>query len=164
MRNTLLLLIFSLILSCKPSNSINTKADRKVDYEVVQVPIVQENDTIISNELRFYEITSALNSMQLMYDNFGKWDLTLAGRYQHNVPQLIWKNVDLIGNGNKYTISANGTETTSDFFTSFVILDQKGNDALTEKNESRNAIIDYLRLRMRKLGSAKEFYSIYRKK
>tara|TARA_R100000935_G_C2743736_1_gene126937 strand:+ start:108 stop:599 length:492 start_codon:yes stop_codon:yes gene_type:complete len=160
MKRILSISLICLLLSCKSGNSIN----QKVEFNIVQVPIIQENDTVISNELRFYKISSAFNSMQLMYDNYGDWDMNLSGRYQGNIPQLVWKDVNLIDDGKTYTISASGKETLEDFFTSFVILNANGLDALSEKNQSRELIVDYLKSRLKKLGNKKSFNAVYQTK
>lgn len=102
--------------------------------------------------------------MQLMYDNFGKWDMTLAGRYQVNVPQLVWENINLIDGDEVYNISASGTETENEFFSSFIILNEKGLDMLSETNQNRQLIIEFFKSKMKELGNSKKFYSVYRTK
>ena len=102
--------------------------------------------------------------MQLMYDDYGDWDTNLTGRYQANIPQLVWNDINLIDDGKSYTVSASGKETQDDFFTSFVILNANGLDVLSEKSQSRELIVDYLKSRMKKLSNKKNFNAAYRTK
>jgi len=160
MKRTITILLLTIMCSCQ--TSLQKVRTANPEFEVVQVPIVNQNDTIILNELRFYRISSAVNFMQLFYDEYGKWDLVIDGRYQSNVPQLIWKDIKLTDDHETYTISTCGTETHTKYFASVVVLNKEDIDCLSLEYPKRQIIIDFLVSKMRSLGSSKEFYQEYR--
>jgi len=164
MKRILLLILLTLLYSCKSSSFSNTSKKASQGFEVIAVPILSENDTVISNELRFYQITSALNGMQLMYDEFGKWDMKLDGRYQHNVPQLVWHNISLPNSSKIYTIAASGAETKNTYFASIAVLDSNNMDSLKPEDPNSQLLISYFTTKMKELGDSQNFYATYRSK
>jgi hypothetical protein len=157
MKAIVAILIISVVtISCKPTAMINT------DYKVVEVPVIYENDTITSYELRFYKIGSSTNSMQAMFDNYGKWDTRLEGRYQENIPQLIWENLKFFETAHSsFTVSASGMENNSQFFSSFQVFDEDGKDCLEPGHPARSFWIRNFSEKIKTLGNPKEFYEVY---
>ncbi len=153
------LLIGMFIVGCGPTKQNEKEA--KLEFEVVEVPMVVDNDTIIVNELRFYEIANALQSMQLNYDKHGKWNSVINGRYQSNVPQLIWTNVKILNQNETFTVSACGTETMSEYFSGIMVLDENNRDCFSENHPNRDQLIAYFSSNMRNLKSESEFYEVY---
>ncbi len=73
---TVMILIFSCACSTSKSKTDSSfKRDISVktaEFDVVQVPIISEGDTLTLNELRFYTINSSLNSIKMMSGIYGK--------------------------------------------------------------------------------------------
>ena len=157
----LILSIFISMLIAGCGSTKQKKEEAKIEFEVVEVPMVVENDTIIVNELRFYEIANALQTMQLNYDKHGKWNTEMNGRYQFNVPQLIWKNVKLLDQNQNFTVSACGTETMAEYFSGVMVLDENNRDCLSENHPNKDELIEYFASNMRMLKSESEFYEVY---
>jgi len=145
--STVLILIISCACSTsKPQtdNSFNRDISfETAEFEVVQVPIISEGDTLILNELRFYTIRSALNSIQMISGIYGDRDLELDGRYQSNLPQMIWKRKKILNNDELYTISACGTETGTEYFASIAVFDSQNKDCLQLNHPHRKELIDF---------------------
>jgi hypothetical protein len=105
--------------------------------------MISEKDTILLNELRFYNISSARNTIQMITDTYGNSDIELDGRYQNNLSQRLWKSKKILDNNKLYTISASGAENGVDYFASLVVFDNENRDCLIEIYPDRQAIIDF---------------------
>jgi hypothetical protein len=144
---TVLILIMSCACSTPKSKTDNSfKRDISVktaEFGVVQVPIISDSDTLILNELRFYTINSALNSIKMMSGIYGNSNMELEGRYQSNLPQMVWKNKEILNNDELYTISACGTETATAYFASIAIFDSEKRDCLDNSHPDRQKLIDF---------------------
>ena len=144
---TVLILIISCACSTPKSKTDNSfKRDISVktaEFGVVQVPIISDSDTLILNELRFYTINSALNSIKMMSGIYGNSNMELEGRYQSNLPQMVWKNKEILNNDELYTISACGTETGTEHFASIAIFDSEKKDCLDNSHPDRQKLIDF---------------------
>jgi len=160
MRYLILTLFISiLIIGCGPAKQ--KKQEANLEFQVVEVPMVVDNDTIIINELRFYEIANALQTMQLNYDKHGKWNSLIDGRYQSNVPQLIWTNVKLLDQNETFTVSACGTETMKEYFSGVMVLDENSRDCLSDNYPNKDELIEYFSSNMRNLKTDSDFYKEY---
>ncbi|MFK2820851.1 hypothetical protein U0L90_12045 [Flavobacteriaceae sp. LMIT009] len=117
---------------------------KKKTYEVVQVNLVSDNDTITFNELRIYKIKHSFEVSEILYNKFGDWDEYTIGRYHPHVPQLIWRNLILVGTTNKeFFVSTCGTETMTEYFSSVIVLDQNGIDCFSNGYPLRQELIDF---------------------
>ena len=158
MNKIIVLLILILISACgttkNPTRAFykNYFSPETAEFEVVQVPIVSNSDTLILNELRFYTIRSSMNSIHMLTSMYGNHDKEYRGRYQANLPQLIWENKDIFQNGELYTISACGTETGTEAFASVAVFDSENNDCLMIDYPNRQAFIDFFVSKMYKLA------------
>jgi hypothetical protein len=155
------ILIFSIFISC---NSIKPNINEvKGKPNIIKVAIVKNKDTTKINELRFYKISSAINTMQLLFDNYGKWNNEINGRYQKNIPQLIWKNIKIIDSINNYTIVASGTETRYNYFATIMIFDTSNNDCLDNNNPNRLKFMEYFSNKMSQLNNKPtKFHKVYK--
>jgi hypothetical protein len=152
---SLIILIF-LISSCKPTAKLST------DFKVVEVPVVIENDTISTYELRFYNIKSSLNTGQVMFENFGKWDQKLEGRYQENIPQLVWDRVTLIPTADMYfTVASSGAESQTEYFSSVQVINRNGEHCFAPDHPLRDFWIRYFSEKIKTLGNPKTFFKVY---
>jgi hypothetical protein len=143
MKKTISILILFLICSCSSTKIKSNFESRKVSYEIVEVSMISEKDTILLNELRFYNISSARNTIQMITDTYGNSDIELDGRYQNNLSQRLWKSKKILDNNKLYTISASGAENGVDYFASLVVFDNENRDCLIEIYPDRQAIIDF---------------------
>ena len=149
MKKTIAILMIILNCACsttksKTDNSFKSDISLETaEFEVVQVPIISESDTLILNELRFYTIHSARNSIQMISSIYGDWNMQLDGRYQSNLSQMVWKNKEILNNNELYTISACGTETQTDYFASIAVFDSQNKDCFNLTHPDRQELIDF---------------------
>ena len=59
---------------------------------------VNDNDTIIVNEIKFECVESIIYTSKILFDKYKKWDAVLATPNEMH-PTLMWKELDLFGNG-----------------------------------------------------------------
>lgn len=141
--------------SCRPARSSLPFS------EVTPVTVINGGDTLTFYELHFYQVADVRNSMKLLYNEFGPWDLSLYGRYEDQLPQLVWNEKALFQGGNAFTIAASGTETSSAYFATLSIVDAKQNDALAPNHPNRPQLIAYFNTAMRKLKPNREFIQVF---
>lgn len=93
-------------------------------------------------ELKFNNCYSYSYCTKIMFQNFGKWDQEFSGSYRsHKI--LIWKNVDLFNNGDKYTVGTFGIDAEYDLSSSVFVLNENGEDFLTQDTKYRSALIKF---------------------
>ena len=147
--------LFVLTESCRPARSSLPFS------EVVPVTVVNGADTLTFYELHFYQVADVRNSMKLLYNELGPWDLSLYGRYEDQLPQLVWNEKELFQGGSAFTIAASGTETSSAYFATLSIVDAEQNDALAPNHPNRPQLIAYFNAAMRKLKPNREFIQVF---
>lgn len=165
MKLRLLFLITILaLISCKTLNQSNEtlkkeKAIPSLKYEVHSTQLVTKSDTVYVDEIRFYNPKSALDCMIMMYSNHGKFDSKYDGKYQDNIKQKVWKNLDLFGDKKQYSIIADGTETMTEYFASLIIFDENQRNCLSKTHPDREKIIVYFLQKMQNLKQHNRIYS-----
>jgi hypothetical protein len=159
MKRIISVLLLTVIFACSTSKSKTDHTFNRditvetAEFGVVQVPILSEGDTLVLNELRFYTITSARDTSSMMSSIYGKSTAKLEGRYQSNLPQMIWKNKGILDNDTLYTISACGTETGTDYFASIAVFDSRNKDCLDSSHPDRQKLIDFFVSKIYKLAN-----------
>lgn len=120
-----------------------------------------EGDTLSLN-IATYECTyTALYISRAMYSRFGKWNNGVKNIFN---TYLIWENVDLFLDGNKYNVVTFGIETTTEISCSVMVFDSEGKDMLAEDSKTKKKITDYFANEIRKKRSKKEneiFYQYF---
>ena len=182
MKNTLLLLItFLLSFSCS-AQKLNNKSKEKgigtaqktanpntpyiykkgfLNYNVLQIPVIQKNDTITLNELKFNAVFSAMYTQKVMYDKFGKWTKEIRPNNESH-PILLWENVKLFEDEKKlFSVYANGDENWNEIYASVLVYDDEKNDCLKESNILKEKIISYFSKGIQNLNDKKDFYDDY---
>ncbi|MFD2725816.1 hypothetical protein [Hyunsoonleella rubra] len=130
-----ILILFSLILYCCSSSKEVSKKTNHGKFEIVNTPLVVENDTIYMNELRFYRIQSALDGMKLMYENYGNWNKKVDGKHQQNINRIVWSDINLQNEiDEKFTVVADGKETMTDYFACLMVFDSNGKDCFNPEH------------------------------
>lgn len=143
----ILLLLFSAFTSCSSFNSNGkneisiTKPVKKGTKNHAAKYKVIFNGTL--NELRFYNINSALDTRKTMYKEFGKWQTTSKGMYQQNIDQKIWNKIIIFKNEPPFTIITDGTETTNDYFSCICIIDSTGRDCFEQNHPFKEKIMEW---------------------
>ena len=146
------------ILSCgttKQANrvldqeGVNFSADR--EYSIVVDTVINYSDTFYTAELRIFKIKSSMDAMNMMYKNYGEWSGERKGKYQENISQLIWLNVDLNKDGKKYLVIADGTETMTAYFTSLIIFDSDTKNCFQHDYPERQKLLNLIMGNMRNL-------------
>ena len=123
------------------------------DYQVVETKIISETDTLYTQELRIYKITSAIDASLMMHHHFGEANAFYEGKYQDNIKQHVWREVMLIDSINKFTVITDGTETGTEYFASIMVFDKENNNCLKEGHPLREVIVVDLLYR---IGGLKE--------
>ncbi len=86
----------------------------------------------------------------------------IDGRHQQNIHRIIWNNVKLIdGIDESFTIIADGTETTSDYFACLIVYDSSGNDCFKEEHPYREKLTELLADKMNKIGKDPSVYRLF---
>ncbi|MCH8536004.1 MAG: hypothetical protein LAT51_13110 [Flavobacteriaceae bacterium] len=140
MKNIFVVLFIFNLISCSTSKVTMEATDYK-DLEIIENTKIDSSDAINYNELRFYDIQSANDTMKLMYLNFGDWDGLEESSYMLNTHSKIWEDVELFDDMQTFTIIADGTETKVDYFASLKIIDSTGNDCLKDEHPLKNKLI-----------------------
>jgi len=140
----------------------NQNDEKSLKYAVVDIKIKKDKDTTIVNELRFYKIQSSIDASVLMYNKFGKWDLKIKGKHQANMNRIVWENLKIFeGSKEKFTVITDGTETMNDYYTCFIIFDEKGENCLNKNHPRRKKIIDYFNFEMKRIKRSKKVYKLF---
>ena len=182
MKNPLLLLITLLIsFSCSSQKSTEKTTEKGVgvaqktanpntpyiykngflNYNILKIPVIQKNDTITLNELKFNAVFSAMYTKKVMYDKFGKWTKEIRPNNERH-PILLWENVKLFEDENKlFNVYANGDENWNEIYASVLVYDDQNNDCLQENNLLKEKIVNYFSKGIQNLNNKKEFYDIY---
>lgn len=122
---------------------------------------IYNRDTISFNQIRFQCVHSALYTQKVLYDRFGKWDKEIYPKNSSH-PILVWENVQLLSNGTKYNIMADGVEEWKNIYASVMVFDDEGNDILSDSSSEKLAITEVLADLIRNNDDRKrEFYEIY---
>jgi hypothetical protein len=74
----------------------------------------------------------------------------------------VWQDVELSPLGNPLTIIADGTETESDYFVSFLIFDAQKKNCLTDDYPYRGEIIQDILKRMKKIRERDSYYHLFK--
>ncbi|MCG7282017.1 hypothetical protein MHJ94_12030 [Chryseobacterium taklimakanense] len=181
MKNTLLLLISLLILFGCSSQSTNKTKEKGIgiaqktanpntpyiykkgflNYNILKIPVIQKNDTITLNELKFNAVFSAMYTKKVMYDKFGKWTKEIRPNNEPH-PILLWENVKLFEDENKlFSVYASGDENWNEIYASVLVYDDQKNDCLKENNLLKEKVVNYFSNGIQNLNNNQEFYDIY---
>ena len=85
----------------------------------------------------------------MLYHHFGQWSSRIESKYQENITQMGWENVDLLGDGDSYLVFGDGTEKYVEYFTSIMVFDSKNLDCLAAQYPTRDSIIANLAAKMK---------------
>jgi hypothetical protein len=159
MKQLSLLITILLVLGCKSKGSDSFLYMNKQKFRIVKSPMMVNNDTIMIKELRFYRISSARNSGQVIYDKFGDWNRetnSFFGGYRTHA--LIWDNINLLDDENLFSIICDGTESEVGYFSSIMIFDAAKNNCLESDHPHYNAVIAKVTQMMKERQPNREFY------
>lgn len=164
MKKIVLALSFLSLISCASSNLGNKENLIKTnftDLKIATSSLVKNATTITCNELRFYNIDSAFDTKKSMFLDFGISNEQTNGMHQNNIRKMQWTNVKLFDSDDRFTIIADGTETTQNYFACLIVFDNQGKDCLNENHPLKNEIVNYFQNRMKKNRDKKvEFHNI----
>jgi len=139
-------IIFSVFLGCSSSQRVIEEAKCPEIYKNKFTEILNEKyiavndkDTTAINEIRYECVYSPFYTHKVMYDKYGKWDMEIYPS-NRNRPILMWKNIDLFENGNKYTVLTHGLEEWKHIYASVMVLDENEKDILSEQTDEKKAI------------------------
>ena len=97
-----------------------------------------------------------------MYLDFGLRNIEDKGLHQNNIKRKVWENIELFDNDEVYTIIADGTETTHDYYACLIVFDSKKNDCFDKNHPTKNKIINLFYERMKENKQKKINYLILR--
>jgi hypothetical protein len=163
-----LILLTYFITGCYTAKNTTTEVVCPTIYERDFTKIVDEKfntnyngETVSYNEIRFLCVNSALYTQKIMYDNFGRWDkVSNANKIEDQL--LIWDDVDLFGDGQKFKVIAGGVEAYKMIYASVMVFDENEADLLASDSSEREKIIKYFSKAIRKLNVKNDdFYTDY---
>ena len=125
---------------------------------------ITNNDTLVYTQIKFKCTSSALYNLRTMYGYYGKWHESIIPKNKEK-PLLIWKNIDLFSNGQKYDIVTFGDEITrDDVSTSVMVFDNEGKDVLKNDEDFKIKIIEFFTDNIRNnKNRSKVYYQEYLK-
>lgn len=161
MRNYIYLFFALFIFGCSSTTEVSRKKLYS-QFKIISTPILVEKDTVLVNELRFYDIKSAKDAIKLMYIDHGKWTKKLEGTHQKTLKRFVWQNVKLFDTYNDlFTVIAGGVESNTNYFTYLTIIDAAQKDCLQENHTFRKTLTDHFTSKMNRLNSKKVDYTIF---
>lgn len=155
LKKVFFLAILLVSLSCSTTKKMSN------NFEVVKTPVSNSNESKSINELRFNDVRSAMSTQKLMFDNYGKWDREVRYNNEEH-PMLVWENVKIFDDQDqKYSISAQGIESSLGMYASLVVYDNKGNNCLSDNHPKRETLVKFFREKMHALSKDRKFYDVY---
>ncbi|MGM0635449.1 MAG: hypothetical protein ACQESK_05250 [Bacteroidota bacterium] len=148
MKRLFIILLVLNLTSCSSSKDITIKTNYE-DLEIFENTKSSTTDTTNHNELRFYDIESAYDTMKLMYLDFGFWDEQKNSLYMPFTKRKIWKDITLFDNNETFTVIADGTETRKEYFACLKVIDSKGKDCLERNHPLKEKIISHFYKKMK---------------
>jgi hypothetical protein len=82
-----LLFLILIVAACK--TNLTNPQKKYPEFKIENIHILTEKETVSINELRFHRIKSAMNTIKLIYKNYGKWDKKITGKHQGNIKKFI---------------------------------------------------------------------------
>jgi hypothetical protein len=162
MNKCTLLSIALIAMSCSSFKHVGSSIDYP-EFEIVNTPLIIEKDTVYVDELRFYQVQSALDGMKLMHQNYGKWNKKIAGIHQQNIHRIVWENVKLIdGNNETFTVIADGTETPNEYFACVMVFDSNDKDCFKTEHPYKEQLTKLLTDKMTKIDKNSSEYKLFR--
>jgi len=98
-----------------------------------------------------------------MYNLFGEWHKGVNPDNNKHRTYLIWENIDLLSNNDRYTVVTFGVEKLDDIFSSVMVFDKEGKDILSENSEIKSKVIDFFSKEIRKKKNKKMKTIFYQK-
>jgi hypothetical protein len=174
MKPFIFIFTFILINSCSTSrkNSVYFhdgtprecwRSDHKKGYKRIvddKFLSINENDTLLINEIRFECTNTAFKLSEAMYNAYGKWESMVFLDYQS--PLLVWNNLSLFDRDTtRYTVITNGVEDYGIIYGSGMVF-SNGEDILDDPNLNQKIKIHFTKL-MENVAANRndEFYKVY---
>ncbi|WP_019038481.1 hypothetical protein [Psychroflexus tropicus] len=112
--------------------------------ESIYVSIV-DKDTLRFTEIHFENKYASFKTAEAMYINRGIWDEVIRTS-KKELPMLVWKDVKLFSTDSiPYNIITYGDKSKRMFKASMMVLNTKGQDLLTKKNQKfKDRIINWM--------------------
>ncbi|MDX1828617.1 MAG: hypothetical protein R3342_03630 [Lutibacter sp.] len=131
----------------------------KVD--IFPVLLINNNDSIYINELRFNAVYSSFYTKKVMFEKFGMWDKKIRPNNERH-PILIWKDRKLFENKNElFDIATSGIEKGGIIYASVIVFDSDNKDCLSVDSKIKDSIINYFSNGIKNLTNDKKFYKTY---
>jgi len=162
-------LVLSLILSsCSSNKKVTEKRCASIVKNDFQNIIEEKSETIINQdtlfftEVKFECVKNSFYTKKVMYDKFGKWDQEIYLK-ENSHPILLWNNLKLFPeDSTKFSVLANGLESSKTIYASILVFDKQNRDLLTEDNKYKTKLITYFSEMIRNNNAKKRgFYDIY---
>ena len=159
--------VILLLLSC--SSTQDKKSDLKCENHLsngfngistVKTTEVINKDTITYHQVNYLCPCSPLYLKKAMYDEYGLWDKLI--RKKDNQVIAIWKDIDLISDGNLYTIFAGGKRPKNEkCYNSVMVLDEKSIDQLNPTSAVKNKLVLHFGNMIKNNSENRDFYDLY---
>ncbi len=124
-------------------------------FNIEDFRTVTATDTVIFNQLKFFCV-GGVSTGNIIYDDFGKW----AFHYElsKNDRTLVWKNIDLFSDGNRYSIYTSGLDDQyGPPYTAVMVFDENDKDMLAQDSKIKEKIINYFSEKIKKFDGSTAF-------
>jgi hypothetical protein len=170
MKKSILIILISCVCLCCNSKKQTAKAPKtnfvyktgSLTYSFPTIKHLHEEDTLNFTILKLEQISSAMLTNRIMYENFGMWDHEIQ-LSNHEFESLVWNNIKLFDDVNtKFTIIAGGEENKNESFAYIIVLDENQKDYLQEDEPLKIRITRYYLEKIEKIDKSTDFYMFYK--
>ena len=136
MKKIVLIILISWVTLCCESNKQIAKTPKtnfvyktgNLNYSFPIIKHFHEEDTLNFTILKLEQISSAMLTKRIMYENFGIWNREVQLSNQE-FESLVWNNIKLFDDvDTQFTIIAGGEENKNELFAFIIVLDENQKD------------------------------------
>lgn len=126
-----------------------------IGFDSFKIETIKDMPTV--NRLKFFCVENHGYTQKLMYDQFGTWTTAYPSKGNNNW-LLVWKDIDLLSNGKKYSIYTSGLDDRNGpLYASVIVLDENKNDMLAEDSTIKELLIEYFSSKIKDLDNSTDF-------
>lgn len=150
----IIVLLFLLLgigcVSSKPIlefNALESSYEQGVDFEILPVKRINGSNNEDKLVLKVYNISSAMESQAKFYQQYGPHTDTSPSTYLPEFKRFNWRDLSLLGDERRYTITTDGYED-DEFFATIRVMDQNDRDVFNPSHRDHEEVLQRVLLVM----------------